>query len=320
MRCTGWTRTRRALLVAAILAAATACGGVGHDRPAGWQGAIVVSQNRLGGSALYVLRPGVAPRRIAVGGPGTVERSPSVAPGGHTLVFARSAGPGHPPQIWAAALSGAEPRRLTHDAFADDVPVFSPDGRRIAFVSDRGGSAQVWVMRRDGSHAHPVTSNLGAQERVSWSPDGARIAYACLSNAPQSGDDGDNTDICTIAPDGRAMRRLTADPVRRDSEPAWSPRGAWIVFVRDRAALVAVHPDGSGAHVVRPAGADGWAYPTWSPTGRSLLVLDRAGLRLRIGSAAGGVLRAIAHAQLTAAPDWWAPPGAGLIQSGPAAD
>jgi Tol biopolymer transport system component len=307
--CGSARRAVTGLAVAALTAAAGACGGSVHaEHPPSWRGEILLSQNSHGGSALFALRPGSPPHRLRLGPPAVVERSPAIAPGGRTIAFARGgAGSGSATEIWTASVDGTRARRLTRNAAYDDLPVFSPDGRSVAFASDRGGSAQVWAMPRDGSGARRVTSDLGAAERVSWSPDGARIAYACLSSRLGSGDDADNTDICTISATGRGERHVTPDPVARDSQPAWSPAGGWIAFVRDRADLMAVRPDGTDLHVVRLAGRGGWAYPTWSPTGRSLLVLDRGGLRLRIGNF-GGDLHAIARAELTAPPVWWQAP------------
>ncbi len=75
--------------------------------------------------------------------------------------------------LWSMPLSGGKADRLTADAAWDSEPRFSPDGRRIAFVSDRDGNEQIWVMDRDGRNLHKVTDEDEA--RVTdpvWDPTG----------------------------------------------------------------------------------------------------------------------------------------------------
>jgi Tol biopolymer transport system component len=84
-----------------------------------------------------------------------------------------------PPQedIYVARLDGSGLRQLTNDQPFDRVPRWSPDGRRIAFYSSRGGVQQAWSIKPDGSDLrqltdHPGTGILGPV----WSPDGSRMA------------------------------------------------------------------------------------------------------------------------------------------------
>ena len=62
-------------------------------------------------------------------------------------------------------------------------PTWSPDGKAIAFTSNRGGSKDIWVINTDGSGLLQLTGDQGAEENPAWSPDGTRIAY--------DSDDGD---------------------------------------------------------------------------------------------------------------------------------
>src|SRR5438552_2892935 len=63
-----------------------------------------------------------------------------------------------PVQIWIVPLEGGTPRQITHDGEANQRPRWSPDSKRIAYVSDRGGSSQLWLMDPDGGNAKQVTS------------------------------------------------------------------------------------------------------------------------------------------------------------------
>ena len=67
-----------------------------------------------------------------------------------------------PSQIWIVpgpdGPAGAAPRQITHDGEANQRARWSPDSKRIAFVSDRGGSSQIWLMDPDGGNAKQITS------------------------------------------------------------------------------------------------------------------------------------------------------------------
>jgi TolB protein len=69
---------------------------------------------------------------------------------------------------------GTDVQRLTYTPHEDRCPMWSPDGRRIAFVSDHYGHEEVWVIDADGTDAQRLTVNGGVP---GWSPDGERIAF-----------------------------------------------------------------------------------------------------------------------------------------------
>jgi Tol biopolymer transport system component/DNA-binding winged helix-turn-helix (wHTH) protein len=136
--------------------------------------------------------------------------------------------------IWekAAAETNASPRRIIASTRLDADPQFSPDGRRIAFSSDRSGIRQIWVCDSDGSHPAQLTSfKSGYANAPRWSPDGQRIAFAAVIDK--------NRDIYVISPEGGAPRRLTAEP-SEEGKPSWSRDGRWIYFYSTRTGSVEI--------------------------------------------------------------------------------
>jgi len=80
--------------------------------------------------------------------------------------------------IWIIPATGGEPRRLTSGPQADMNPRWSPDGKKIAFVSTRSGSPQMWMISPTGGEAWPVASLSTGASGVIWSPDGKYLAFA----------------------------------------------------------------------------------------------------------------------------------------------
>src|SRR3569623_2770863 len=81
--------------------------------------------------------------------------------------------------IWLAAVDGGDARAFTGGDSGARYPRWSPDGRSIAFLSDRGEKAQIWRIRRVGGEAEALTSlEEGAIGAMAWSPDGTRIAFS----------------------------------------------------------------------------------------------------------------------------------------------
>src|SRR4029077_19143753 len=87
--------------------------------------------------------------------------------------------------IWVVDTTGGAPRQLTAGPRTDSLPRWSPDGRRLAFLSDRlkDGQRQVFLMSRDGGEALPLTDIQGAiptprgLNALQWSPDGRCLAF-----------------------------------------------------------------------------------------------------------------------------------------------
>jgi Tol biopolymer transport system component/DNA-binding winged helix-turn-helix (wHTH) protein len=133
--------------------------------------------------------------------------------------------------LWRINLTGAglgvtgTSRKLIESTRMQKDPQYSPDGKKIAFVSDRSGAPQLWVSDAEGRNPTQVTSMEGDPGSPNWSPDGSQIAFDSAPNG--------NGDIWAVRADGGAPRRITTHPAEDDS-PSWSRDGAWIYFASAR--------------------------------------------------------------------------------------
>ena len=126
--------------------------------------------------------------------------------------------PGHEATQWFAS------------SLFDDSPQFSPDGRHVAFASERSGDGEeIWVAEADGSAAHELTHGPGRwQSSPSWSPDGRRVAF------DSRGADG-SWHIWVVDADGGPVRQVTHEPGDQNV-PVWSADGLHLYYTADRGA------------------------------------------------------------------------------------
>src|SRR2546429_5902668 len=73
---------------------------------------------------------------------------------------------------------GGKPQRITEDAFIETDPAWSPDGKSLAYSSDRAGSMNIWVRDLQSGADRQVTHGSSAAMQSAWSPDGSRIAFS----------------------------------------------------------------------------------------------------------------------------------------------
>lgn len=141
--------------------------------------------------------------------------SPRYSPDGLRLVYTRFGTERkrdrYTADLWLVEERGE--RRLTADPAADYAPAWSPDGRRLAFLSRRTGTPQVFVLHAGGGDAVQVTDIAGGVMALAWSPDGTRIAVLALR---ESGTDGSKqpyvTDRLLTRRDGREGYRRPGAP------------------------------------------------------------------------------------------------------------
>ena len=106
---------------------------------------------------------------------------PQISPDGKWVAFQVQTvdvpGNKKPVQIWIVPLNGGTPQQITHDGEANQRPRWSPDSKRIAYVSDRSGSSQIWLMDPDGGNAKQVTDLITEADGHVLSGDGKNVVF-----------------------------------------------------------------------------------------------------------------------------------------------
>ncbi len=110
--------------------------------------------------------------------------APSVSPDGRSVIFSRTwidkVNDRSVSNLWITDIEGKRVRELTAGNWRDSSPVWSPDGRKIAFLSDRDGTNQVHVMWTDTREAAQLTRLQATPGELAWSPDGKRLAFTAF--------------------------------------------------------------------------------------------------------------------------------------------
>jgi Tol biopolymer transport system component len=128
--------------------------------------------------------------------------------------------------IWSTRPGEDELHQLTDAPGRDICPAYSPDGKQIAFCSDRTGAFEIWVMDANGKHERQVTALGTSSTFPDFSPDGGLLAFSAASAG------GGNTDLWIVPTDGGAPTQVTDTPDALEENAAWSPDGTTILFVR----------------------------------------------------------------------------------------
>ncbi len=137
-------------------------------------------------------------------------------------------------EIYVMDDDGKNQLNLTNHPDRDYAPSWSPDGTRIAFMSNRDGHVpkggvlttfEIYVMDADGGNPQNLTNHPNSDLTPSWSPDGTRIVFSSNREV--------NFEIYVMDTDGANPQKLTNNP-GTDQHPAWSPDGTRIAFSSDR--------------------------------------------------------------------------------------
>ncbi len=209
---------------------------------------------------------------------GSLTLSPTVAPDGRLAYVTYKGGS---PEIWGQKKPGGVHERLYPTSAAGTqgscyAPVWSPDGKRLAFTqSDRRGNSDIVVLDVQSGRVRKLTDGGFINTEPSWNPAGTQIAFTSdREGGPQ---------VYLMEEDGSNVRRLTVEG-SYNASPAWSPNGAMIAYVSrfEGKFDLFVFKLGEGKAYQVTTGLASSESPAWSPDERRLVFSSNRGGNMQI--------------------------------------
>jgi TolB protein len=217
------------------------------------------------------------------------------------LVVSKRAGSAN---IYLVNADGSEAKNLTDNKFQNISPAWSPDGKRIAFSSDRDGDLNVYVMGADGKNVTRLTRDH-TDRLPSWSADGKTIVFC------RATDDGSR--IYSVPAAGGEAKELGEGD---GWDPAFSPDGKKVLFtsMRDGGGFRVYVMDADGKNVkalTEKPNPNGFVYPAWSPDGKRIAWTDHTddGLQVFVADADGKNAKQVTKLGGVATYAAWSPDG-----------
>jgi TolB protein len=182
------------------------------------------------------------------------------------------------PDIFVSLIYQGVLQNPTKGVGTNYLPVYSPDGKQIAFMSGRDGNPEIYVMNADGSNIRRLTNHPAGESSPTWSPTGSQIAF--------TSDRTGNAQIYVMSADGSNLRRLTVAESEAD-RPTWSPAPFNEIAFAGRTSRagfdIKVYELSSGQTRQLTFGEGSNESPAFSPGGRHLAFTStRAGRMTQI--------------------------------------
>ena len=220
--------------------------------------------------------------------------SPRVSPDGARVAYvvtrAEMTRSLYVPEVRVIGADGSGDRLFAHPA---STPRWSPDGKSLAFLSDRDGRNAIYVINAEGGEAEKVTNEPAAVRELQWSPDGKSIAYLALEPAP-----AEREDVHVAGENERQVRLSVIDVATKKARVLthgrlsvgtfdWSPDGTQLAvdaalgsglddWYHSDVYLVNANGEGEPRPLVMRPGVD--RAPRFSPDGKSIAFLTAGGV------------------------------------------
>src|SRR5215211_5666781 len=185
-------------------------------------------------------------------------------------------------EIYVMNADGSEQTNISNNTAFDGYPHWSPDGKKIAFMTSRDGiNYEIYVMNADGTSQTRLTNNADLDAEPIWSPDGTKIAF-------RSDRYNHNYQIYVMNADGSEQTNISNNTAA-DIHPDWSPDGTKIAFASDRAGsyqIYVMNADGSSqTRLTNNADID--EQPSWSPDGTEIAFISSRDYQVYVMNADG---------------------------------
>ena len=220
--------------------------------------------------------------------------SPKLSPDGKRVAVYRTTGTGSPGDIWVNDLARNTQTRLTFDAADDSAPIWSPDGSRIVFASNRNGAYGLYQKNSNGIGDEELLLKAGASMvPEDWSLDGRFLVYMIT--------EGGGRDVSFLPLAGLSAGQMAGErkPVPFLKTPFYerhaqlSPDGRWLAYISDESRTAEVYvqsfPAGGGKWQVSTSGG---MQPRWSHDGKELFYLALDGKMMAVAVKAGTTFEA----------------------------
>jgi Tol biopolymer transport system component/DNA-binding winged helix-turn-helix (wHTH) protein len=203
--------------------------------------------------------------------------TPTLSPDGQRLAFVWNGGAGSHFNLYVKVIGTEESLQLTKQPSLDFNPVWSPDGRYIAFCRILKDATGIYIVPALGGAERRVRNTLWDEQefdqvfrfgRLSWSPDGKLLAYSDRASRSEA------ASIFLLSLDSGEVRRVTSAPrARGDSSPEFAPDGQTLAFSRDSQgvqSIYAIPVSGGEEQRLTSDAAQKWGL-AWTPDGREIV-------------------------------------------------
>jgi tricorn protease len=255
----------------------------------------------LASAALLAVIPFTSATHSTVADTRPVVAEPTVSPDGREIAFA-SAG-----DIWTVSAAGGDARLLVAHTASESRPLYSPDGSRLAFVSNRTGNGDIYVLGLASGSLTRLTFDDVAETLDGWSRDGKFVYFSSSSR-----DIAGMNDVLRVRVDGGTPMIVSGDRYASEYWSAPSPTDAGTIAITargtvsgqwwrkghshlDESEIWLTHDAGASPRYERVAGGDAkYAWPMWSTDGRTLYYMsDKSGAENIYAKPVGGAEKAI---------------------------